>query len=1347
MSSSLVNPFLYQPPPVDASDVYYNYNIALLDAAGVQGAQNSTFVDSSPNNFAITTNGTPRQSTFSPYGTNWSYYFDGSGDYLTIPDNAAWAFGSNDFTIEAWVFPNSPANTCRLFNQLASGTSYFMIQITVANAVYVNHGGGGSQPVSYTSNVPIIPYRWNHIAVVRSGNQMTTYINGRASGSQTISYAFPDYAANVQIGATSTGSEGFKGFLSDYRIVPGEALYLSDFIPPTQPITPVGNTVLLTAQSNRIVSETVRTPLTVTRTGEVRITNFSPYEDASFAGMYSVRFDGNGDYLQVNPIPVPTFSTYQVGTGNFTIECWVNLTVLQAVNTIYTGVPASTQEPSLVVLSNGTIRGGVGTTYVSSATGALVVNTWYHLALVRSSGTLTLYQNGVSVASGTAAANVQSTYAIIGGLSTNSSWCNGYISNIRYNSDAVYTGNFMVPSSALEATSNTILLTCKSNALLDESNNKWPVQKVADATVSTVVPFQINNSVANTSVVEKYNDWCTAFNGSSSYIQSASSLAALNPGSQDFTIELWYYHLGGGSRMDLFNLQGTSFQRILLYYTGTALQYDSGVGSAAASRISYTLASSNLYGRWAHIALCRSGGSTRLFLNGSQVGSTYADTQTWSSNMQFTSGRDPGGSTYVQGYISNIRYTVGSGLYTNTFIPPKAMTAVTGTVMHILYDSLPDTNGGTQYVSLNKFNLVQKQSGPQGLTLDRANRTRRHSSLAQQTGWSVRFGGANYISYTAIQSRYNLGTGNFTIEAWIMPTQINNTDENHICGFRNGTAGTSYRMVLQSDGYLGWGDGQVAITGPYITLNRWSHVAVVRQDGKLRFYVDGIPDQPRDYTRDLTAASVAAVGFNVGGKPGSVGEKYFTGYISNVRVVKSAVYTANTTIAAIDLTEISNTSILACQDQFANDRSSQAATRTIFATPVALSPILNTMPKSTSSNKGSVFFTGGVDYMTMNSNSSLSPVGAGEYLWETWLYPMTTTGVRGLWSSGQTTNCLHIGLDSSNRIRVCRHNATSGETVDLTSSVVLLAREWTHVVVKKTSNITQIWINGTFNGADITSTSQTYTTPSSTLASVGRRPARAEDFLGFMAGMRFIQGAPVGQQYVYNSGNTAPPVYPPLATAANTQLMLDFNNAGLLDISAMNSSFELYGNAQTSTSVSKFGGTSLSFDGTGDYVRLYGMGFQIGGFTDYEFGTTGDFTIELWVRFNSIAGTATLVDFRTGSEGASFITIRSVDGVLIFYNNSINRITSGNTFSINTWYHIALVRHNGVTRLYVDGTAVGSPYTDTTNYAGTTVTFGIRGIGYASEALDGYIDEPRITRSVARYVANFTPPTAAFPRK
>lgn len=699
MSLNLINPYLLQPPAVEATDVYRNYVASLLDATGVEGTQNSTYLDSGPNNVTITTNGSPNQSSFTPYGTNWSYYFDGTGDAITVPDSASWAYGTGDFTIEAWVFPTN-TSTFRLFTQYSTSTAQIFIQVGSGNVRFANLGVTG---VDYTSTPMVMTSRWNHIAVVRTGSKFTTYINGVAAGSLTSTASLADYTTALYIGGMSTGAESLKGYISDFRIVKGSALYFSDFTPPKQSITAVDNTVLLTCQSNRFVSNHLGTAVVVSRVGDVKCTNFGPYEDTSATGMYSYKFDGTTDNLQLQTSPF-----FQIGTGDFTIEAWIYFTALGGTNGVYDGRNAgNAQGPHITATATGEIVGGIGTTNITSATGLISISTWYHVALVRSSGTLTLYLNGTSVASGTVTNNIQANYGVIGKTIAGSNMT-GFVSNLRFNANAVYTGNFTVSKTPLVKTSNTILLTCNSSSLKDYSDNNFTMTRNADVVPYTFVPFQVNEGVSDISVIDKYNDWSASFNGSSSYIQSGSSLAGLKPGSQDFTIELWYYHLGGSSRMDLFNLQGTSFERILLYYTGTALQYDSGTGSPAASRISHSIASSNLFGKWVHIALCRSAGSTKLFLNGAQVGSTYADTQTWSSAMQFTSGRDPGGTTYVTGYISNIRYTIGYGLYTTTFVPPKVMTAVTGTVMHILYDALPETNGGTLYIPLNKFNLVAK---------------------------------------------------------------------------------------------------------------------------------------------------------------------------------------------------------------------------------------------------------------------------------------------------------------------------------------------------------------------------------------------------------------------------------------------------------------------------------------------------------------------------------------------------------------------------------------------------------------------------------------------------------------
>jgi hypothetical protein len=191
------------------------------------------------------------------------------------------------------------------------------------------------------------------------------------------------------------------------------------------------------------------------------------------------------------------------------------------------------------------------------------------------------------------------------------------------------------------------------------------------------------------------------------------------------------------------------------------------------------------------------------------------------------------------------------------------------------------------------------------------------------------------------------------------------------------------------------------------------------------------------------------------------------------------------------------------------------------------------------------------------------------------------------------------------------------------------------------------------------------------------------------------------------------------------------------------------GNAQISTAQSKFGGASIAFDATGDYLTV----------TDnvnaFAFGT-GNFTIELWLRLNAVVGPTgglCLYDQRpTNTQDNSptlYIPSSAAGGALSYYTGGANRIV-GTTLAANTWYFIALSRASGSTKLFLDGVQIGSTFTDSISYVNTS---GRPWIGAFSDSttpttqasLNGYIDDLRITKGVARYTSNFTPPTLPFP--
>jgi hypothetical protein len=127
-----------------------------------------------------------------------------------------------------------------------------------------------------------------------------------------------------------------------------------------------------------------------------------------------------------------------------------------------------------------------------------------------------------------------------------------------------------------------------------------------------------------------------------------------------------------------------------------------------------------------------------------------------------------------------------------------------------------------------------------------------------------------------------------------------------------------------------------------------------------------------------------------------------------------------------------------------------------------------------------------------------------------------------------------------------------------------------------------------------------------------------------------------------------------------------------------------------------------------------------------------------------------LYDSRPATTTGLYPTIRIDSGTLKFYTNGSTQITGG-TLSANTWYHIAVCRAGGYTRLFINGVQSGSTYTDTNSYLNGTARPLVGADGYdnytGTNYFNGYIDDLRITKGAARYIGNFTPPVARMPQQ
>lgn len=183
------------------------------------------------------------------------------------------------------------------------------------------------------------------------------------------------------------------------------------------------------------------------------------------------------------------------------------------------------------------------------------------------------------------------------------------------------------------------------------------------------------------------------------------------------------------------------------------------------------------------------------------------------------------------------------------------------------------------------------------------------------------------------------------------------------------------------------------------------------------------------------------------------------------------------------------------------------------------------------------------------------------------------------------------------------------------------------------------------------------------------------------------------------------------------------------------------GNAHLDTEDKKFGSASLLLDGSGD-------GISTGHSSDFDFGS-GDFTIEMWLLPATLTGIPNIIAKRAGQNFAPFSIL--LDSGRLRCRSSITGsswaidMTSTAQLSTESWNHIAYTRQGNTFRQWINGTLTNSGTASGSLLANTDGVYVGRTSNDLGDAYAGRIDDLRITKGVARYTANFTPPSAPFP--
>ena len=632
-----------------ASEPYWMYTTLLLNGEGSaasNNATNNTFIDSSTNAYTVTKTNTPTQGTNSPYSqANWSNYFIPTSS-ITVPSNSGLDMGSGAYTVEGWFNVNVAITGQYTIFGLETGW-----KITVVGTG-LRLWGDNAQTYE-TAIATLYSNTWYHFAWVRESTSLgKLYLNGTlihtVTTSNIVSNAVSGQIAYIGRYSTDIGN-AFNGNISNLRVVKGTSVYTSNFTPSTTPLTAISGTTLLTCQSNGFKDNST-TNATLTVTNSVFVQKFSPfngtavYTPATHGG--SVYLKGanatTGDYL--------TTTMAALGTGDFTIECWTYLEATGFINGGAVFALFDTGTPQMILRPENDVFWRVfykSTSFtIDQSPSPTVTNRWIHHAVVRISGTTRYYQDGILIGSGADVLNYTGTTLQVGSYANYN--MKGFISDFRIVAGTgVYTGSFTPPTQALTAISGTRVLLSFTNAGIIDQTGMHDIISVGDGSA------KISTSV------KKFGTGSLSFSGTGGWVEpKESNTNLIRLGAGDWTFEFWL-RLPNTSLSACWLVNWNTDPRLNL--DGQALAWMTA-GTARVTTGNVLTANT-----WQHIAVVKYSGNTKIYVDGTQSGSTYADSNSYTVTAMDAIGYHP-----FVGYIDDFRLTKGYARYTGTFTPPTS---------------------------------------------------------------------------------------------------------------------------------------------------------------------------------------------------------------------------------------------------------------------------------------------------------------------------------------------------------------------------------------------------------------------------------------------------------------------------------------------------------------------------------------------------------------------------------------------------------------------------------------------------------------------------------------------------
>jgi len=389
-------------------------------------------------------------------------YFDGTGDYITVPASSDFDFGTGAFTVRGSLY----FSTMQTYNAIighrdsdASANVRWSIFTSNTDSLtaYIKNTTGDVEIGTITHQDKLITQTINAYALVRNGNIITLYLNGIASTTtltttQPIGYS----AVPLRIGNFGTSAvTNMLGYMDELEVAKGIARYTTNYIPEQTPFVADAYTKLLMHfDAAPFVDETGKT---VTTYG-----NAVPIKTAYADGARSAYFDGSGDYFSL-----ATSTVWGIGASDFVFACRVMKQANGVLQFIYSRASSGgtdvTSDFDIYFTTSNTV--GVGfsngtTTYSAASTNTLTdLSSFHYFELNRIGNTVRLFVDGVQWASVTVSGSMNSptTSPRIGMHGEHAYYyLNGYMSGAKLSKETGNSASYTPPTGAFSVDSNTL---------------------------------------------------------------------------------------------------------------------------------------------------------------------------------------------------------------------------------------------------------------------------------------------------------------------------------------------------------------------------------------------------------------------------------------------------------------------------------------------------------------------------------------------------------------------------------------------------------------------------------------------------------------------------------------------------------------------------------------------------------------------------------------------------------------------------------------------------------------------------------------------------------------------------